>query len=1006
MKNISFLLIVVWLSQVKGWSQPIIKRVQGNLSQSSVTKIIQDDLGFIWVGTRHGLNRYKGHEFDVFQPDDGEGASLSTSNITTLAKDKYGNIWIGTVDGGINFYDFKTGTFQAHRHDPDNENSPAEDLIMSMYADTLGYLYIGYQGGGMDVLDIQQQKYQHFKHDPQNVFSLPDNHIHSIEADEHGNLWVATNDAGIARFDYQGKKFYPYHLFDNQGNRIRTIRALHAKGNLLLAGTNNGIYKYNYLEHKFEQFATDDLINQNPVLSILIDSDEKILVGTENFGLFLIDQKKNEVVNLMERNSIWCIFQDKSQITWIGSYKNGLHKIDPFENYFENYRHEELAENSLSYNIVSSFIEDESGNLWVGTDGGGLNFLDLKKDNQYKLWTDENREQQYISSKAILDLLYDDDQNLYVATWKGGVNVLEHGKSKFSIINEENGLLGNNTYDFIKDQNGLIWILSFVEGLSIYNPKNKKFDYIRSQELGSSALRTIIEDFNHNFWIGTEGQGLIKIKVDSLNNIIEKKSFTNNNKQQIISNNLITYVYQCSDSIIWVGTEGGGLNKYNKENNSFITYTESDGLASNLIYGIIEDDLGYIWISTLKGLSRFDKNNNTFKNYRVSNNNGSVEFFKGACYKLKNGELLFGSIEGYYKFNPKDIVNNLTIPKVYITSIQVNGENISEKYSRNASLIDQLDLDYSENDIDLSYSALSYSEPEKTQFEYKMVGYDKEWSKVTNRHEVNYTNLPPGAYRFIIKASNNDDLWNKEGANLIINISEPWWNTLWAYIGYFLLIIAAIWYGRQLIIYREKLKNDLKIEHLELMKMQEVDELKSKFFTNISHEFRTPLTLLLGPLKVLMESEQNKNASKHYHTMHRNANKLLRLINEILELSKLESGSTKVQFVNSDIVDFIKPIALSFTEMAERKYIDYQCSFPDNPAHIYFDKTKVEKVILNVLSNAFKNTAEFGKIRFQLADSSHEIFIEIEDSGKGIPPEHLNHIFDRFYQGSSARGTN
>jgi signal transduction histidine kinase/AraC-like DNA-binding protein len=483
----------------------------------------------------------------------------------------------------------------------------------------------------------------------------------------------------------------------------------------------------------------------------------------------------------------------------------------------------------------------------------------------------------------------------------------------------------------------------------------------------------------------------------------------NPNNPNSLSINHVSTIYPAKNGVLWVGTEGGGLNKLVPGDNeesppTFIHYKEKDGLSSNIINGLLEDNHHNLWISTHNGLSKFnpdavDDNGvalpSAFKNYYVQDGFQDNTYL-GAHFKNSKGEMFFGGINGFNVFYPDSLKENLTIPDVVITDFKV----LNEDYKLDTSIteINQIVLSYNENFLSFDFAVLDYTAPQKNNYAYKLDGLDKDWNYVDNRNFAHYTNLSSGEYTFRVKGSNNDGVWNEEGASIKIIILPPLWNTWWAYSLYLLFVLGLLYSIRRYELNRTHLKNQHKLDEVKLKEQEKTDKMKSRFFANISHEFRTPLTLIFGPAEDVLEKTKEPDTKQSVGNIKRNASKLYSLVNQLLDLSKLEAGKMNLETSEQNVIPLLKGLVLSFTSLAERKKITLKFNTIEKNLNVYIDKDKVEKIITNLLSNAFKFTPEGGKVDFTVEKLIKDVEIRITDTGVGIPKERIDNIFDRFYQ--------
>lgn len=1001
----------------------IFHHVNAKISQNTVTKIWQDQDGFMWFGTRYGLNKFDGRYFTQYFADRKDSTSLSDSRINDATIDKDGNFWIAT-DRGINFYHQKKGTFSSYTHDPHDPNTLGSNFVVSLFVDHEGVLWAGSEGQGLSRYQPESQTFFRFRNNQDDPYSISGNHIYVMSEDDQGNLWVGVRGGGLNLYDRNSKRFLTYNLHDSQASN--SPRSLFPKKNGLWVGANKGLFSLIYEADRYtiepviipSQPKLSAALAEATILSLLEDNQGNLWIGTENDGLYLLNAEQTTLVhyvhareneNGISGNSIWSLFQDNTGVIWIGTYNNGLDKIDPLHTVIRQYRQNPMKKNTVGYDLISSFVEDEDRGLWIGTDGGGLNFLDYQS-GEMKLYREGNGPD-HITGDAVLSLLKHSNGDLWVASWEGGVSILRKEKQQFDKIvydpNDPNALSGPHAFFLMEDSRGNMWVSVFRDGINIYDKSGKlvkRLAYTPETPLSISnqKIRCMLETDPGIFWLGTEGTGVDKITIDENYNIVSKDNYTSTTSGfGGLSHDVISHIHQGTNGDLWMATFGGGVNILPADGSDFVVLNRTNGLSSDIVLSIEEDEKGHTWLGTADGLCRVSPGFNIMK-FDQDDGIENVEFTKSASFVSKTGELYFGSNKGYFRFDPVNIRHNDEVPEVVLTGFQVTGRE-DLNFTRTASLYDafpdrEIDLKYNENDFSFQFSVLNFSQPNKNQYAYMLKGYDDDWITSENGRNITYTNVLPGTYTFMAKGSNNDGVWNETGASIKVVIRRPWFFSNLAVVIYFLVFLFLLFLFRQSIINRERLKNQLQTEHGQLTRMQEMNKLKSRFFANISHEFRTPLTLIIGPLKSLISGTYKGDPVNQYRIMARNAERLLRLINQILDLSRLESGAVKLKANKLDIVKFLKPIAHAFTSYAERQFIDYKCTFPEEAVEIYFEPDKIEKVVINLLSNAFKFTPEFKKIEVEVKDTPEAIKIIVSDAGIGIPSDQLDFIFDRFYQ--------
>lgn len=996
------------------------------ISQGSVTKILKDNYGFMWFGTRYGLNKFDGISYEHFPRKKDGGVFKEGSYVRDLELDKNGDIWIATEGSGVLKYDYSADTFLVYKHDPLNDNSISANATSTILLDQ-DNLWVGIKSRGINRINLGSNEVDRFWSNLDDGKSLSNNQTTAIEKDDQGNIWIGTWD-GLSLYSPTTSSFIRYDLNDANKDGTNKVICMH-KGKNLWIGMEKGVSRISYRDNKYHfdplTSESDALsrLNELAVLSMAEEANGNLWIGTENGGLFYYNIRTEALSQFQLKdpdggiisNSGWSLYVDDLGILWVGTFNGGVAKIDPHHQRMNHIYNRANLEKEISQNMVSSFATIDNDLVWVGTDGGGLNKFDLSKGEVKEKYDLEKSG----GSNAVLDVLLDSEGELWLATWGGMMR--KQGKSfktyTYKPDQLEEGPCGNQLFDLMEDHRGNIWIASFRGGISIYLKNKKKFKKLfqsntEKNQISSERPTVIFQDAQKNIWIGTEGDGLYRVHVDDDYNLTEVKLFEYEEQDNSsLSHNIINIIFEDKKGNLWIGTEGGGLNRFDPGDSSFKRFSKEDGFSSNLIYAITEDNSGNLWLSTNNGLCQFNPVTEGIRIFDETDGTQSSEFIKGAASTLRNGDLLFGGIKGFNYFNPASFVVNTNTPDIYITSLSFE---MQPENSVHFGLIQKLNVDdeslelgYEENDFVIDYAVLNYSKSSKNQYAYMLEGYDDQWIYPSEYRPARYTNVPPGRYEFKVKGSNNDGIWNPNEATLNILIHEAWWNTTVAYIVY-ISIVGLILFGIVvLLIKRERLSRNLAIEHLELEKMKELDIMKSRFFANISHEFRTPLTLIISPLKSMIDGFFKGDPKNQYKLMARNADRLLSLINQLLDLSKLESGHMQLQASKQDVVQFLKPIVHSFTSYAEKQYIDYKCTFPEEEIPLFFEKDKLEKIVVNLLSNAFKYTQEFGRINFSIIPHQKKIQFIIEDTGIGMSSDQLDLIFNRFYQieGSQKKGT-
>ncbi|MDN5211814.1 two-component regulator propeller domain-containing protein [Fulvivirgaceae bacterium BMA12] len=1021
------------------------------LSQNDVNCIYQDQLGFMWFGTHDGLNKYDGYGFTIFKPDANKPGSISSNLIYSMVGDKDGNLWIGTTGSGIDRFDRNTEQFTNYKFQAGDDGSLNSDHVIVVYVDSQNRLWVG-TTEGLNLMDLNNYAdgAQFTRFSSGDLFGIgPDgNNIFSIYEDSRKKLWIGThgglyqlilNEHGEAGFHLVGK--------DKGLGQFPVRDILEDKQGRLVVATEKGLY-YQENQHTVAGFMK---ISEGQYFKIKLDAQGNIWSGNdEGLSKFagygpekmphLVARHSIDLSNprSLNKNVIRCLYRDQMGIMWIGTNGGGVNKFDPQRKQFRHFRNT-LNPGSLSYNKIRAIYEDSNGTIWIGTEGGGLNMQSSADDSDS--YNNFKNFQVITKSFAIAEINQGNKKTLLFGS-ETTPTLFKLDISNPNNIKEENILpvqgVSNSVFTILQDHRRNVWIGTYKGGVYRWTPQPGEEDYkiahfqndpgnLRS--VSSDIIRNIYEASDGSIWFGT-GDGLNKLAPEEVGK--EDPGFTIYKNipgdARSISHNYILALHESSAGDLWIGTFGGGLNKFvpgrGENAGSFISYSESEGLPNNVIKGILEDDEGYLWLSTNKGLSRFDPVREHFKNYDVNDGLQSNEFQELACYKRKNGEMLFGGINGFNAFYPMNITDNsfeaetvianfLILNKPVKIGTQINGRVLLENPVSNTS---EIRLKYKENSFSFEFSALHFAAPGKNKFAYKLEGFNQDWiyTSADNRFAT-YTNLSPGDYTFKVKASNNDGLWDPSPASIDIIVIPPWWRTKLAYVIYGLLILALLIAFRKYTIIRTTEKHQLMLEHMEKEKTDEMQRMKLEFFTNISHEIRTPLTLIKGPLEYLLKNEANlggKERQQQYTLMQKNSNYLIRLVNQLLDFRKIDQGKMKLYLCQADIVNFIQETTGPFLFLANKKNIRYTIDAPSNPVEAWFDPDAMEKIVNNLLSNAFKFTLENGaitvsikKTRFPEEGGHHSgatgksdwVTIEVSDTGCGIPPEKMDHIFDRFY---------
>ena len=987
------------------------------LSNSTVETIAQDHRGFMWLGTRDGLNLYDGKQMTVFRTTKKEGG-ISDNYIKYIYEDKANTLWIGTING-LNKYDPATKKFTSFFHQPGQKGSISANRINCILEDRQRNLWIA-TANGLNLLDRKTGTFKRVDHT--SVFPAGEL-VSYIFQDKSGRVWVA-GIRGLSYYDGAQQKLVT--SLPDPALKIKVIQQ-DVNGKLWLATENSGLLLFDPVTYTYKTYRHKDAdpasLGNNQVLSLLADKAGTVWVGTINGGLNIFNPpadsflkysyEPGRVAGLSQR-TISSIFEDKQGNFWIGTHRGGVNLYNPAAKKFNVFR-EEPNGDGLSYNDVKCFEEDHQGQIWVGTDGGGLNLFN-EKNQTFITYRNRVNDPSSLSSDAVLDITEDGQRRLWIATWGGGLNLKNGVTGTFTRFKHRENDHFSISSDFVQnvyeDRNKVLWVGTYFGGLNRFDPSTKKFVRVTTGPAGKSRLTgnnivAINEDANGNLWIGTDDGGLNRLdrQTQQFAHYFDKEDRKPD----------IRVIFSDSKKRLWIGQ--AGLYLYDAAKNKFNLFTGNGGLAHNFIKGITEDQGGNLWISTANGLVKLDPETKKTNTYNSGDGLQAMEFEANAYMKTRNGKMFFGGINGFNTFKPEEIKHNKFVPPVYITGFQLFNQEVnidpeSSPLKQDITLTRALKLNYQQSGISFTFAALNYLAPENNTYAYKLIGLDKNFNYTSSGNKAYYTNLSPGEYEFVVIAANNDGVWNNTGTRIKITITPPWWLTWWAK----LLLLACVAGSAYAII---RYRHNLQLKKLEEAKKEEVHQLQLEFFTNISHEFRTPLTLILGPLEKLQDNAGSPETIHAYQIIYRNAKRLMNLINELMDFRKAESGTLKLNVTPGNITVFLNEILDEFSIWAQQKNIRFtiENKMADS-GDLYFDRQIFEKILLNVINNAFKYTNDGGSVQISLYSNEDQftpsyqneliipndyqakryVYVSVADSGIGISAESIAHLFQRYYR--------
>lgn len=830
---------------------------KNGLSQNTITAIVQDSQGFMWFGTQDGLNRFDGYEFKVYKPNANKADAITSNSIWSLMVDKKGLLWIGTY-AGLNRYDFKTDQFIAYQHDPNNNNSLSHNDVRSILEDNQGNIWVATQGG-LNRFNPVEKTFTRILHDPKNENSISSNNINVLFKDSASNLWVGTND-GIDKYDFNTQRFmHPWENPHTENDRTITLLkkaiilsiAEDQLGRLWIATDGEGLFVYDKNENSLTQHKHDlknaTSLSSNRVRAVYSDSKGQLWFGTHGGGLNTLKNNQNQFIryrkelnnpNNLNDDTIYSFYEDNMGIFWIGTYSRGIFKLNASSFSSTLVSDKATNDNPHPQSDLRAFYVDSHKALWTGSGGGGIRITHANGTQQIHMHDPNNPLS--LSRNEIFSIMEDKTGTVWVGSEAGWLNRYDRKTQSFtryhSQTNDNENIQHGKIRSIMEDRAGTFWVGIDGGGLHTFNRKTGQFTHYHhdantSDSISNNNLFSIHEDRAGNIWVTTFGGGLNKFNRDT-------QTFTHyvhqKNNKNSLSHNYLTSIHEdTKEDVLWLGSYGGGLNRFDLKTNTFTHFTERDDLANNAIYGILQDDKGLLWITSNNGLSRFNPKTKIFKNYDERDGLQSNEFNGGAHYRAPDGKFYIGGTYGYNAFYPDQIVDNLHKPVVYITEFQLFNKtiNINQQYNNRVllpytiSTLDKLTLSHKDDIFSLNFVALDYTLSAKNQYAYKMEGLEENWNYVGDRRFATYTTLPSGNYTFRVKASNNDGIWNEEGAALGIIITPPIWKTWWfkTLLSIFIvLIIFAIYTARVSNIKKrnEILKSEVQTRTAELEKQK------------------------------------------------------------------------------------------------------------------------------------------------------------------------------------------
>ncbi len=1031
--------------------------IKDGLPHGQTYNVLQGQQGFIWFATRYGLSKYDGSNFTNYSNIKNDPHSLSENWTWHILEDDAGMLWIATWGGGLNKFDPVSETFTRFRHDKDDPNSLSSDNVWSTYQDNTGTIWVGTEDG-LHKRNPEDNTFTRYHHDPDDPASLSHNSVTFLQDDDEGNLWLSTYGGGLNKFDPVGETVTRYQHDPGNPNSLSNdnIWQLYIDGDgIIWLGTDGGLNKFDPATEIFTRYQHDaanpSSIGSNTVTFVADASNGMLWVSTLGGGLNLFDPQNDHFVryqvddtnpNSIIHNTVWGTAVDNTGTLWITT-EDGVSKYDSGAYRFGSYQYYPTIPETLIYKGINAFHEDKHGNLWIGSDTNGLTRLN-RDGNSFIFYRHDEHDSNSLISNSIVGMRADDTGALWIAT-RNGLDRFDPVTETFTHYqhnpDDANSISGNNVHEVAIDADGVLWLAVYGISLDRFDPATETFTHYFPDDDNPGSLSTewitVVEaTSNGDVWTGGDG-GLSRFDPAT-------RTFVNYfaDDASHLSSGLIYNIYEDSHGTIWVGT-GDGLNKYNSDANTFNTYFSEEGLSSIQIAGIAEDNQGNLWLSTNKGLSKFDPQKKAFRNYDTRDGLQSNQFSARSVYKNESGELFFGGPAGFNAFYPDRIRDNPNIPPVMLTDFQLFNKPVGigddSPLQTHINLADGIILFHDQSVFSFEFAALNYRTPEKNQYAYMMEGFEQDWIYTDSQYRIaRYTNLNPGEYTFRVKASNNDGAWNEKGTAVNITILPPWWQTWWFRNLILFLIIGSVvsgyyWRVHALEVRSRILQQQVAERTQELVIAKEEAEIanqaKSTFLANMSHELRTPLNGILGYAQVLKRDPSvTAHQQEGLDVIEQSGNHLLTLINDVLDIAKVESGTIELYQTNFSFTAFLKNVSELIRIRVKRKGITFQVEHSDElPDYVHGDERRLRQILLNLLGNAVKFTESGGvtlkvtKVEKEhppappqggnsiskdeqksLLEGGRGVFsllqFSIQDTGVGIASEDIHTIFEPFQQ--------
>lgn len=982
--------------------------IEQGLSNNTVRSIFQDHHGFMWLGTFDGLNRYDGYDCKVYRNTVHDTNSLVHNIILAITEDSLHRIWIGTRQG-VSRLDPLFDRFTTIQL-ANGANHHLRSVVKDVKADNQHNVYIATEGTGLLICPQGANTAQPVPLVKQGAL-ITRYGVKLIRVNAAGEVWALVQNYGLAQYDVSKRQLI---LVNDQ---LPGAAWIEVQDDHLLVGNGTAMYTYSpaqrILVKELDYRSTQP--EAGSMVSFAIDHQGFCRLGTVQGYVLVWKRGEVRVQHLGSTSYPWSfntvglhtLYIDRQSRTWVGTAREGAAIFDPHKGRFQTISHEPGNNNSLVDNVVSAFYEAPDGKLFIGTDGAGISIWD-RKTNQFKTLQASLNNPAALSDNSITNIKADHHGYIWIATFRQALNRYDGATGRITHYRLDNTVthtVDRVAYGMVEDRQGKLWVSTLRQNsvygaLYVLNQSGNKFDLF---DASLSDLFTLYEDKQGALWGGNLNQ---LVKIDRVNK----------RHQFYAIGHAVRYIYEDSAGRLWLGTEGGGLQLFDRlQQKVTARYTVNEGLCNDVVLTILEDTTHQLWISTFNGLARFDPVKKQFRNYYQADGLQSNQFHYNSALALHTGELAFGGIRGLNVFRSASVTMEHAMPALRLTGLFINNTAVERDTSYikavTAAQITSVTVPYSQAVLGFRFTALEYTTPSKIDYAYYLEGWDRGWNYAGHTRTATYTHLAEGSYTFRVKCTNGEGEWNPQEIAIRITVLPPWYRSWWAYALYAALLIGAVYGFMHYKIRQNRMQYDMKLAQLQareaqlhVQKEKEINEKRQTFFTNVSHEFRTPLTLIIDPVKEMMEAGQTTPPKESLNLVYRNARRLLSLVDQLLLFRKAETESDNLRLTMLNIGELCREVFESFVQQARIRKIDYRLEGVEEEIMVCADCEKVEIILFNLLSNAMKYTPAEGRITLQVKQTATQVALLVSDTGPGIPAGAGDKIFQRFYQAPDKQG--